>query len=414
MPMKTDAEKIMQDALAAVLPDAAVKRALHKHQIDGSCYVIAIGKAAYRMATAANEVLAGKVKAGLIVTKYGHGGLLLPGFEQVEAGHPVPDENALLGAEKALTMVQDVTARDTVVFLVSGGGSALFESPLPGVSLADIADITRQLLACGADIVEINTIRKHLSAVKGGRFAVACAPARVLTIVLSDVLGDSLDSIASGPAYPDASTSEEALAIISKYRLHVSEEMQAALQQETPKTLDNVVSEITGNVRILCDATAKAAEAQGYRPLLLTTTLCCEAREAGSFVASIAAEIQASGHPAKPPCAVILGGETVVRIRGNGKGGRNQELALASAFGIAGLKDVLIFSVGSDGTDGPTDAAGGMVDGGFMQRCKEADHDPAAYLENNDSYTLLQAMDALIMTGPTGTNVNDLVVALVR
>lgn len=414
MPMKTDAERIIKTALAAVLPDAAVKRALNRHEIVGDCYVIAIGKAAYRMAAAANEVLADKVKAGIIITKYGHGGEPLSGFEQVEAGHPVPDENALIGAGKALALVKGLTARDTVVFLVSGGGSALFEEPLPGIKLVDIADVTEQLLSCGADIVEMNTIRKHLSGVKGGRFAGACAPARVLNIVLSDVLGDSLDSIASGPTYPDSSTSVQALAIVGKYGLKISDEVRTALQLETPKALDNVTTEITGNVRILCQAAARAAKDLGYQPLLLTTTLCCEARDAGCMVGSMVAEVRESGNPLKAPCALILGGETLVRIRGAGKGGRNQELALAAAIRIDGMEDAVIFSVGSDGTDGPTDAAGGIVDGDFVRRCKAAGHDPGRYLDNNDSYTLLQAMDALVMTGPTGTNVNDLVVALVR
>lgn len=414
MSISQDARIMIHEALAAVMPDAAVKRALQKHSIDGNCYVIAIGKAGYRMAAAAYEELREHIKKGLVITKYGHGGKELPGFTQVEAAHPVPDENAAVGAQKALEMVSCLTANDTVVFLVSGGGSALFEKPLEGVSLQDIVEITQQLLSCGADIVEINTIRKHLSAIKGGRFALACAPARVLTIVLSDVLGDSLDSIASGPTYPDSKTSQEALSIIDKYGLSVSENLKAALEQETPKVLENVVTEITGNVQILCNAAAQTAKRLGYATLVLTTMLSCEAREAGRFLSAIAAEVRTSHQPVTPPCALILGGEPVVHIRGEGKGGRNQELALAASLGIADLKDVLIFSLGSDGTDGPTDAAGGMVDGGFLQRCKEAGYDANTFLDNNDSYTLLKAMDSLIVTGPTGTNVNDLVVALVE
>ncbi len=404
----------MAQALHAVLPDEAVKRALHKHPIRGQCYVIAIGKAAYRMAAAAGQVLGDKVKQGIVITKYGHGGPALPRIEQVEAGHPIPDENGLLGAGKALELVKNLTPEDTVVFLVSGGGSALFESPLDGVGLKDIAGITKELLACGADIVEINTIRKHLSAVKGGRFAQACAPANILTIVLSDVLGDSLDSIASGPTYPDSKTSDDALKILQKYQLCPAPHVLAALRQETPKTLENVTTEITGNVRVLCDTAAKSAQSLGYTPLILTTTLNCEAREAGAFLGALIAEVKASGQPVSPPCALILGGETVVHLCGNGLGGRNQELCLAGALGIADLENVLLFSLGSDGTDGPTDAAGGMVDGRFFQEAKARGLEPYAYLQKNDSYHLLKAMNALIVTGPTGTNVNDLTVALIR
>ncbi len=231
------------------------------------------------------------------------------------------------------------------------------------MTLEDIASVTKQLLARGADIAEINAVRKHLSAVKGGRFARRCAPADVLSIVLSDVLGDALDSIASGPAHPDATTSQGALRIAEKYRVTLSEGARRALEQETPKALDNVQTRIIGNVTRLCTQAASTARALGYAPLVLTTTLDCEARDAGSFLAAIAREVRRSGNPMQAPCAVILGGETVVHLRGDGRGGRNQELALSAALGIAGLEKTLIFSIGSDGTDGPTDAAGGMVTG---------------------------------------------------
>ena len=414
MSLRADADQIIRESLQAVLPDAAVMRALERHTLTGDCYVIAIGKAAYRMAAAAQSVLHQQIKAGLVITKYDHCGGALPGFEQVEAGHPIPDQNAILGTQKALDMVGSLTERDNVVFLVSGGGSALFEYPLTGVTLSDIADVTGQLLRCGADIVEINAIRKHLSSVKGGRFAEACSPARVLTIVLSDVLGDPLDSIASGPTCPDTSTSAMALAILEKYRIEASGAVKTALQKETPKALTNVVTEITGNVRILCEAACKSAKALGYEPLLLTTLLSCEAREAGMLLSAMAAEVRASGNPQKAPCALIMGGETVVHISGTGKGGRNQEFALAASLGLAGMEDVLIFSLGSDGTDGPTDAAGGIVDGRFVSQCSARGFDIHAVLRDNDSYTLLKEMNALLVTGPTGTNVNDLAVALIR
>jgi hydroxypyruvate reductase len=311
-------------------------------------------------------------------------------------------------------MVSGLKGTQTVVFLVSGGGSALFELPLDGASLSDIADITRQLLSCGANIVEINTIRKHLSQVKGGRFALKCAPAHVLSIVLSDVLNDPLDSIASGPAYPDSSTVDDAMEIVRKYKLKVPDAILELMAQETPKVLVNVATEITGNVNELCRGAKLAAQARGYDALVLTTTLDVEAREAGGFLAAIARQIQKTGQPVKPPCAVILGGETVVHLHGSGKGGRNQELALAAAKGIDGLENTLVLSVGSDGTDGPTDAAGGMVTGTFAAACRAAGIDLDAHLDDNNSYHVLKAAGGLVVTGPTGTNVNDLMMVLCR
>lgn len=412
MNLERDAQAIFEASIQAVLPDAAVRRALVDWMPQGPVHVVAIGKAAWRMASAAVESLGDVVRAGVVITKYGHSLGEIPRMEIIEAGHPVPDENALFGARKALALVDGLTARDYVLFLVSGGGSALFELPLPGVSLEDISALTKALLASGADIAEINTVRKHLSAVKGGRFAQRCHPARVRSVVLSDVLGDALDSIASGPAYPDSTTVEEAQAVLRRYGIVIPPHMQAVLRQETPKGLEHVETQITGNVSALCSAAMDAARARGYAPLLMTTTLDAEAREAGACIAAMAREVRRSGHPIAPPCALVFGGETVVHLRGQGKGGRNQELALAAARGIEGLKDVLVFSIGSDGTDGPTDAAGGMVTGEFAARCRAAGCSIEAHLAENDAYPLLQAMGGLIVTGPTGTNVNDLTVVL--
>lgn len=414
MDIVSDARQIISRSISAVLPDVAVRRALKARPITRPATVIAIGKAAWRMANAAHQALGDAIKTGVVITKYGHSEGDIPGMAIFEAGHPVPDENGVAAAREALRIADSLTADDEVIFLVSGGGSALFELPLDGVTLADVADVTRQLLACGADIVEINTIRKHLSAVKGGRFAQRCAPAHVTAIVLSDVLGDPLDSIASGPAYPDSSTCQDVADIIARYRLSIPDRLFSALRMETPKALSNADHAVTGNVQALCAAAMDEAKALGYAPLLLTTTLACEAREAGAMLASIAREIRATGRPAAAPCAVILGGETVVHLRGKGKGGRNQELALAAAPGIAGLDDTLIFSVGSDGTDGPTDAAGGIVTGEFAKTRRSAGLSIADALDHNDAYTLLGKADGLIMTGPTGTNVNDLTVLLVK
>ena len=327
-------------------------------------------------------------------------------FTCCEAGHPVPDENSFAGTQKALDLVSGLTEQDTVLFLLSGGGSALFEKPLvPGEVLQDI---TGQLLACGADIVEINTIRKRLSAVKGGRFALACAPAQVFSIVLSDILGDPLDMIASGPAVPDASTCQQAIAIAERYQLKLTDEARTLLFQETPKELHNVTTRITGSVRELCTAAANACRELGYEPLLLTDQLACQAKEAGSFLASILKTHYGTGKK----LAFLAGGETVVQLTGHGKGGRNQELALSAALGIEGLKGACVFSVGSDGTDGPTDAAGGYADYDTCAELKVQGIEIHRVLQNNDAYHALQKVGGLVITGPTGTNVNDVAVAL--
>ena len=412
--MFQDAQKIIASSIAAVLPDEAVRRALTGRRFPGKVVLVAIGKAAWRMANTAYAVLEGRIDRGVVITKYDHSEGPIGNLEIIEAGHPVPDENSVRGAERAIKLVSGLKQEDTVLFLISGGGSALFELPMPGTSLEDIALITRRLLACGADITEINAIRKRLSAVKGGRFAMACAPANVLSVVLSDVLGDPIDAIASGPAAPDSASCADVQRIIEKYALSVPAHIHPLLAQETPKALERIETVITGNVTALCQAAAHSAAQLGYTPLVLTTTLCCEAREAGSLLASIAREIRQSERPAPPPCAVIMGGETVVHLRGGGKGGRNQELALAAAAGIAGLESVCIFSLGSDGTDGPTDAAGGIVTGAFSAACKARGLSIDAALADNDAYPLLKAMDALLMTGPTGTNVNDIAVLLCR
>lgn len=416
--LRDDMREILDGAIKAVLPENAVKEALNNPAFTsrkgkGKLIVASIGKAAWRMAKAASDILGSGI-TGAVVTKYEHSMGDITGLEIFEAGHPVPDMNTINGTKALLSHVKGLNPEDTVLFLVSGGGSALFEFPAEGVTLEDMQDITGQLLSCGADIVEINTIRKHLSSVKGGRFAEICAPAHVFMVVLSDVLGDRLDSIASGPAAPDMSTSDEALAIVKKYGLKVKPELMEILAKETPKTLDNVTATITGSVTELCRAVSELASKKGYTPLTLTTTLTCEAREAGSFMAGIAREVKTSGCPVKAPCAIIAGGETVVHLTGKGLGGRNQELALAAAEGISGIDGVIVASLGSDGTDGPTDAAGGIVDGNTAKVLREKGITIPDVLRNNDAYNALKQADALLMTGPTGTNVNDVSVVLIE
>ncbi|MBR2572424.1 MAG: glycerate kinase [Clostridia bacterium] len=406
--LRRDADRIISDAIRAVQPDEAVARALKGREFPGRLVLVAAGKAAWQMAKAAYDCLGDRIEDGVVVTKYDHIKGPISHFVMKEAGHPVPDENSFAGTQAALDLVGNLTEKDTVLFLLSGGGSALFEKPkVPGPVLQDI---TGQLLSSGADIVEMNTIRKRLSAVKGGRFAEICAPAKVFQVILSDILGDPLDMIASGPACPDSTTCEMAQAIARKYELRMPDGARALLAEETPKSLSNVETQITGSVRELCAAAAKSCEALGYEPVLLTDLLCCQAKEAGSFLASVACTHAQSGKPK----AFIAGGETVVKLTGKGLGGRNQELALAAAEGIAGLQNVCVFSVGSDGTDGPTDAAGGYADGDTKEALLAAGRTISDTLRENDAYHALGLVDGLIFTGPTGTNVNDVAVALVK
>ena len=416
--LRKDADQIIKESIAAVLPDEAVRRTLKDYKPGkGRTLLVATGKAAWQMAKAAVDTL-GHVDGGVVVTKYEH------------VMGEIPDVNSLLNQNfntfkpylNLLKVVRhgnldefkDICNKYSNEFesLLSGGGSALFELPrIPG---EELQDITRQLLASGADIVEMNTIRKRLSAVKGGRFALACAPAKVLSIVLSDILGDPLDMIASGPAYPDSSTCAEAKAIAARYGLKLSADASRLLDEETPeetpKELTNVETHINGSVRELCAAAAASAEKLGYEPVFLTDQLSCEAREAGSFLASILKSHATSGKS----LAFIAGGETVVHLTGHGLGGRNQELALAAAPGIAGTPGAAVFSVGSDGTDGPTDAAGGYTDGDSAAELSEQGLSIFEVLKNNDAYHALEKIGGLVVTGPTGTNVNDVAVALLR
>lgn len=405
--LRQDAEHIARGAIAAVSPEAAVRRALTGKWFSGKLYLVSVGKAAWKMAQVAVECLEQPVEEGIVVTKYSHVEQPLPGIDCYEAGHPVPDENSFRATQAVLDMTGNLSPEDTVLFLLSGGGSALFEKPL--VDGDELQKITNQLLASGADIVEMNTIRKRLSAVKGGRFALWCAPAHVEAIVLSDILGDPLDMIASGPAAPNRSTCADALAIVKKYHLSLSERALALLHQETPKQLNNVSTQIIGSVRELCKAAGKLAEELGYEPILLTDHLDCEAKEAGAFLAGILRTHANDGRK----IAYLAGGETVVHLTGKGLGGRNQELALAAAAGIAGIPNVCVISVGSDGTDGPTNAAGGYADGDTVQALAEHGLTVPGVLSENDAYHALKAVDGLIITGPTGTNVNDVAIALI-
>lgn len=405
--LRRDAEAVVRAAIDAVRPDAAVRRALARIALAEDLYLAAVGKAGWQMASAAVRYLDRPLRRGIVLTKYGHVMGDIPGVICREAGHPVPDEGSFRGARDILEMTRGLRAEDTVLFLLSGGGSALFEAPL--IPPEELQDVTGQLLACGADIVEMNTIRKRLSAVKGGRFAQWCDPARVEAVILSDIVGDPLDMIASGPAAADPSTCAQAREIVRKYRLRLSPAALECLDRETPKTVENVHTQVIGSVRELCRAAAAKCEALGYRPQILTDRLDGEAREAGAMLARKVKEVP----PGTGRTALIAGGETVVHLTGNGLGGRNQELALAAAEELRGVRNAALISVGSDGTDGPTDAAGGYADGGTFDALLRRGVHIADVLRNNDAYHALDAVDCLIRTGPTGTNVNDVTVALI-
>lgn len=409
MTLRQDADRIIKDALYAALPDTAVKKALKEIKFSsGKVVLVSVGKAAWQMAKAAWDEAGSRIDGGVVITKYDHSKGPIGNLQIFEAGHPVSDENSYKATEEAIETVTGLSKDDNVLLLISGGGSALFEKPL--VSEAENQSITKQLLKCGASIVEMNTLRKRLSAVKGGRFAQLCSPARVFTIVLSDIIGDPLDMIASGPAYPDSSTCQQAVEIATRYKLELSDKAKELIKTETPKSLENVTTFVTGSVKQLCASAMVSAKDLGYEPVFLSASLDCEARDAGAFLSAIARDHQDS----EKSLAFIAGGETVVHLTGHGLGGRNQEIALSAADGIASCRQTCVFSVGSDGTDGPTDAAGGYCDQNTKETLKKQGLEIQSVLDDNDAYHALGKADGLIMTGATGTNVNDLTVLLIK
>lgn len=417
------AEAIIRKTIEDVLPDRAVRNALEGLELQGRVFVLAVGKAARVMAEAAADVLGARMEKGLVVTKYGHAKGALPGFLVMEAGHPVPDENSVRAGEAAVRFVREAGEGDTVLFLISGGGSALLELPEEGLSLSDIQETTQKLLRCGADITEINLIRKRLSAVKGGKLAGCLRSGKAYSVILSDVVGGSEDMIASGLTYPDRSDPQEVLRLLEKYDLRLPERVERILlrggmrtelpPQEDPippqKNPVRVENHVVGSVRQLCVAAVSHARELGYHAYLLTDSMQGEAGEEGKRIASLA-----DSPDYERPFALIAGGETVVKVTGDGLGGRNQELALSAAGILDGKEDVLLFSLGSDGTDGPTDAAGGIVDGRTAERLRALGIDMEDVLRRNDAYHALRAADGLLLTGATGTNVNDVTVLLHR
>jgi len=390
--------------------------------------VIAAGKAAVPMARAAVEAIGDVPHTGIVVTKVGHAAQhALPETLRVgETGHPVPDAAGLAAAEAVADLLATTTVQDRVLLLLSGGASALMPSPVEGISLADLQAMTESLLRAGATIGELNAVRKHLSRLSGGQMARLAQPAAVVALILSDVVGDPLDVIASGPTTPDPTTYAMAQAILARYDL-VEQTPPAVLTHlaagiaghitETPKPSDptfaNVSNVIVGSNRLAAQAAVAEAERLGYNALLLTTFMEGEACEVAKVTAALAKGIRSHGDPVQPPACLVWGGETTVTVRGQGKGGRNQELALAAALALENLPDVALLALATDGTDGPTDAAGAVVDGHTAKFARASGWDPAAALADNNAYPLLDAVGALLRTGPTGTNVNDLAVLIV-
>lgn len=436
--LRAKALEIFQAALKAVDPAEAIRRHVH---LEGEVlwagqvpfplsevrriYVVGAGKASASMAAALEGILEDRISAGLVSVKYGHVADIKR-VKLVEAGHPIPDGAGLEAARAILDLVREARKDDLVIALISGGGSALLPFPVEGVSLEEKQKLTRLLLSCGATIREINAVRKHLSRIKGGQLARTAFPAKTLALILSDIVGDPLDAIASGPTVPDPTTFVEAWAIIEKYGLygkapasilgHLRRGLQGWLS-ETPKPDDpafqRVVNLIVGsNIQALLAAKAEA-EALGFHALILSSSIEGEAKEVAKVHGAIAREVRRTGNPFPPPACLLSGGETTVTVKGRGVGGRNQEFVLAAAIEIEGLPSTIIFSAGTDGSDGPTDAAGAVASGETIPRARALGLDPFRYLEENDSYRFFQQLGDLIITGPTNTNVMDLRLILV-
>ncbi|SPE38533.1 Glycerate 2-kinase [Candidatus Sulfopaludibacter sp. SbA6] len=421
--LRKDALAIFRAALAAADPAGAVERHLRKWDASRfrNIYVIGAGKAGASMGQAAERVLGRRITGGLINVKYGHVARLRR-IELNECGHPVPDERGVAGAARIAQIAADAQTDDAVVCLISGGGSALMPLPAAPITLEEKQSVTRLLLACGANIHEINTVRKHISRIKGGQLARLAAPAVVESLLLSDVIGDDPDVIGSGPTAPDASTFGDTAGILEKYGIYgkapatVRERIEQGKRgeiAETPKPADPVFrrvrNTVVGSNRLALGAAERRARELGYRTLVLASEIQGETREIARMHAAIAREVVLAGKPMKAPACIITGGETTVTLKGGGLGGRNQEFVLAAAMDVAGLANVVVFSAGTDGTDGPTDAAGAVADGDTLRRNPEA----RRFLDENNSYRYFESLGDLVITGPTNTNVMDVRIVLV-
>lgn len=436
--LRKAARQIFHAAVRAVDPGEAIRRhvardgsrlRLGQVTLDlaraGQVVVVGCGKAAAPMAAAVEEIVGDRLGRGVVVTKYGH---VQPTriIRVREAGHPVPDEAGIAGARAILDHVRGLGPDDLVLVLISGGGSALTPAPVEGVSLAEKQALTQILLACGADIREMNAVRKHISRFKGGQLARAAQPARVMALILSDIVGDPLDAIASGPTVPDPTTYGDALGTLDRYRIRglipasIRSRLEAGARGEAPETpkpedplFARVCCVIVGSNIQALEAARSEARALGLAPMILSSSIEGETREVARMHVALAREVRATGNPVKPPACLISGGETTVTLRGSGKGGRNQEFVLAAALDMAGLRDAVVLSAGTDGTDGPTDAAGAIADGETCARALAAGLDPRKALDANDAYPFFRKLGDLILTGPTKTNVMDVRLVLV-
>lgn len=404
--MLNDAKRICLNAIDSCLPEKAVLDALKTFNIEKDVYLLAVGKAAYKMAKAASEVL--NIKKGYVISKYGHIQGKLNNIECFEAGHPILDENSIRYSKLVVDEFSNLKDDDVVVFLLSGGASSLFELPI--VELNVLQNINNQMLKKGLDIHEINTIRKRLSKIKGGRFANICEPARIYSIILSDVLDDRLDMIGSGPTATDYTSIDDALKIIDKYQLNIDDDIIELMKNNSNFEVTNCENTIIGSVKILCENAKKEAEKLGYKTYVISDQINMNCIEAGNLLFK---EIKKHIND-NEDVAVIMAGETTVNVKGDGLGGRNQELVFSQIENIKGLDNVLIMSLGSDGTDGPTDAAGAYIDGSSYQKLLDKNINYKEVLNNNDTYHGLDTIDSLIKTGPTGTNVNDITIALIK
>jgi glycerate 2-kinase len=436
--LRRAAADILAAAVAAVDPGAAVQRhvAVRGNVLRAGegrydlravrrIFVVGTGKASAPMAASLEALLDDRITGGMVTVKYGHAAPLRR-IRLVEASHPLPDASGQRGAEEILALVQSAAAGDLVIAVVSGGGSALLPAPAPGLTLQDKIQVTDLLLRSGATIQEINTVRRHLSQIKGGRLAQAAAPAKMLVLILSDVLGNPPDAIASGPASPDPTTFADALAIVRRYALldrippaardHLMRGAAGAVP-DTPKPGDpifrRVQTVIVGSNELALHAAQARARALGFRPLLLTSFLEGEAREAARALCSIARSVRVNAMPLGPPACLLAGGETTVTVRGSGRGGRCQEFALSAGIAAEGWADAVVAAFGTDGTDGPTDAAGAIADGTTVTRARALGLDPAQALAQHDAYPFFQALGDLLVCGPTRTNVNDIYLSLI-
>ena len=436
--LRQQARNIFDAALRAVDPEEAILN--HIQLADGvltvgdrnlrladykSIFIVGAGKADAPMAQAVERLLGKHISDGIIVVKDGHG-LPLTRIRIHEASHPVPDKRGVRGTEELLSLVREADEQDLVICLISGGGSALLVAPADAISLKDKQEVTQLLLDCGAIIHEMNTVRKHLSRVKGGGLARMAHPATVVSLILSDVTGDDLDIIASGPTVPDSSTFQQVKQILNKYdlwdrvpdsvRIHIEKGVNGEIE-ETPKPGDPIFQKdfwvLVGTNLQALKAARQEAERQGYNTLILSGMIEGETSEVAKVHTAIAKEAVHSGNPLSPPVCVLSGGETTVTIKGKGRGGRNQEFALAAALEIEGEEQIVVLSGGTDGTDGPTDAAGAIADGNTLARARAKGLDPWDHLQRNDSYPFFESLDDLLMTGPTRTNVMDVRIMLI-